>query len=116
MRHSGSRMRAASRARSRDAVLARRGALPRVTVRSRSMLGQDVPMLATTFLQAHKNELTALLTVVGTIVLAIAVDRALLHRGHRLATAVVRDELTPVIDTRLRFLRRLITLAIVVVG
>jgi len=73
-------------------------------------------MLATTFLQAHKNELTALLTVVGTTVLAIAVDRALKHRGHRLAAAVVRDELTPVIDTRLRFLRRLITLAIVVIG
>jgi small-conductance mechanosensitive channel len=49
-------------------------------------------------------------------VLAIAVDRALLHRGHQLATAVVRDELTPVLDTRLRFLRRLITLAIVLVG
>jgi len=80
------------------------------------MLGEDVPTLAATFLQAHKNELTALLTVVGTFVLAIAVDRALLHRGHQLATAVVRDELTPVIDTRLRFLRRLITLAIVVIG
>jgi small-conductance mechanosensitive channel len=80
------------------------------------MLGLDVPMLATTFLQEHKNELTALLTVAGTIALAIVVDRALLHRGHRLATAVVRDELTPVIDTRLRFLRRLITLSIVVVG
>lgn len=80
------------------------------------MLGFDVPTLAATFLQAHKNELTALLTVVGTIVLAIAVDRALLHRGHKLATAVVRDEITPVLDTRLRFLRRLITLSIVVIG
>jgi small-conductance mechanosensitive channel len=80
------------------------------------MLGLDVPTLASTFLQAHENELAALLTVVGTIVLAIAVDRALLHRGHRLAAAVVRDELTPVLDTRLRFLRRLITLAIVVIG
>jgi small-conductance mechanosensitive channel len=76
----------------------------------------DVPTLAASFLQEHENELAALLTVVVTIVAAIVVDRALLHRGHRLATAVVRDELTPVIDTRLRFLRRLITLAIVVVG
>lgn len=80
------------------------------------MLGQDVPTLATTFLQAHKNELTALLTVVGTILLAVAVDRALRHRGHRLAAAVVREELAPAVDTRLRFLRRLITLAIVVIG
>jgi small-conductance mechanosensitive channel len=80
------------------------------------MLGLDVPTLAATFLQAHKHELTALLTIAGTIVLAIAVDRALLHRGHKLATAVVRDELTPVLDTRLRFLRRLITLSIIVIG
>jgi small-conductance mechanosensitive channel len=80
------------------------------------MLGVDVPTLAATFLQEHKNELTALLTVAGTIMLAIAVDRALLHRGHKLAAAVVRDELTPMLDTRLRFLRRLITLTIVLVG
>jgi small-conductance mechanosensitive channel len=80
------------------------------------MLGLDVPMPVGSFFTAHENELTALLTVVGTIVLAIAVDRALLHRGHKLATAVVRDELTPVLDTRLRFLRRLITLSIVVIG
>jgi small-conductance mechanosensitive channel len=80
------------------------------------MLGIDIPTLAASFLQAHKNELTALLTLVGTIVLAIAVDRALLHRGHKLASAVVRDELTPMLDTRLRFLRRLITLSIVVIG
>jgi small-conductance mechanosensitive channel len=80
------------------------------------MLGLDVPMLGTAFFSDHRNELTALLTVVGTILLAIVVDRALLHRGHKLAAAVVRDELTPVLDTRLRFLRRLITLSIVVVG
>ncbi|HEX7291817.1 MAG TPA: mechanosensitive ion channel family protein [Conexibacter sp.] len=80
------------------------------------MLGVDVPMLASSFYDEHRDGLVALLTVVGTIVVAIAVDRALLHRGHRLATAVVRDELTPVLDTRLRFLRRLITLSIVVIG
>lgn len=73
-------------------------------------------MLASSFYDEHRDGLVALLTVVGTIVVAIAVDRALLHRGHRLATAVVRDELTPVLDTRLRFLRRLITLSIVVIG
>jgi small-conductance mechanosensitive channel len=80
------------------------------------MLGDDVPMLAATFLQEHSHELTALLSLVLAIVLAIAVDRALLHRGHQLVTAVVRDELTPVLDTRLRFLRRLVTLAILVLG
>jgi len=79
------------------------------------MLG-DVPTLAVTFLQAHEEELVALGTVAGAIALAIGVDRALLHRGHRFATAVVRDELTPMLDTRLRFLRRLVTLTILVVG
>jgi small-conductance mechanosensitive channel len=80
------------------------------------MLGLDVPMPLASFYSEHDNELTALLTLLLTIVVAIAVDRALLHRGHRLATAVVGDELTPVLDTRLRFLRRLITLAIVLIG
>jgi small-conductance mechanosensitive channel len=76
----------------------------------------DVPTLAATFLQTHSHELTAALSIVASIVLAIVVDRALLHRGHQLATAVARDELTPVIDTRLRFLRRLVTLSILVLG
>lgn len=76
----------------------------------------DVPTLAASFLQEHKSELTALLTVALTVAAAALVDRALLNRGHRLATAVVRDDLTPVVDTRLRFLRRLVTLAIVVIG
>jgi len=67
------------------------------------------------FLQ-DSNELAALLSVVVAVALAILVDRALLHRGHALATAVVREELTPMLDTRLRFLRRLVTLTILLVG
>jgi small-conductance mechanosensitive channel len=75
----------------------------------------DVPTPAATFLQ-DSNELAALLSVVFAVVLAVVVDRALLHRGHAIATAVVRDELTPMLDTRLRFLRRLVTLSILLVG
>ncbi len=48
--------------------------------------------------------------------LAIVVDRTVFHRGHALATAVTRDDLTPAVDTRLRFLRRLVTLAILLLG
>jgi small-conductance mechanosensitive channel len=80
------------------------------------MLGDDVPTLAATFLHAHANELSAALTILVTIALALVVDRAIFHRGSALAAAVVRDELAPVVDTRLRFLRRLTTLAILVVG
>ncbi len=80
------------------------------------MLG-DVPTLAARFLQGDANHVVAAaLSVVVAIVLALAVDRALLHRGHALATAVVRDELTPMLDTRLRFLRRLLTLTILLLG
>jgi small-conductance mechanosensitive channel len=79
------------------------------------MLGDDVLMpLAASLRVSH--ELGALLTVAGAIVLAVVVDRVLLHRGHAFATAVMRDELTPMLDTRLRFLRRLVTLTILVVG
>jgi small-conductance mechanosensitive channel len=80
------------------------------------MLGDDVPTLAATFLHEHAHELSAALTVLVTIALALVVDRAIFHRGHALAAAVVRGEVAPVLDTRLRFLRRLTTLAILVVG
>jgi small-conductance mechanosensitive channel len=80
------------------------------------MLGHDVPMLAATFLQRHAHELTAVLSVVLAAIVAIAVDRWLFHRGHALAEAVARNGITPVLDTRLRFLRRLTTLAILVIG
>jgi len=50
------------------------------------------------------------------ILLAIVVDRAIFRRGHALAVAVARDERTAVVDTRLRFLRRLVTLGILVIG
>jgi len=79
------------------------------------MLG-DVPTLAVTFLHEHQSDANAILLLAGSIALAIVVDRTLMHRGHALATAVAREELTPVIDTRLRFLRRLVTLAILLVG
>jgi small-conductance mechanosensitive channel len=78
------------------------------------MLG-DVPTLGAGFLHVSP-EIGALLTVAVAVVTAIVVDRALLHRGHALATAVVRDELTPMLDTRLRFMRRLVTLAILLLG
>ncbi len=73
-------------------------------------------MLAVAFIDENRGELVALVTVVVTIVLAIVVDRALLHRGHKLATRMMGDELTPMLDTRLRFLRRLVTLLILLVG
>jgi small-conductance mechanosensitive channel len=81
------------------------------------MLGLDVATpLATTFWSRNDHWLAAILTVLLTVALAFVVDRAIFHRGQRLATAVMRDELTPMLDTRLRFMRRFVTLAILVIG
>jgi len=72
-------------------------------------------VLATGFLDEHR-EIGAALAILVACALAWIVDRAILHRGQRLAEAVMRDDLTAAVDTRMRFLRRLITLVILVIG
>jgi small-conductance mechanosensitive channel len=84
------------------------------------MFAADVasPLVAATvrtFLDEHR-EIGALLAIVVACVLAWIVDRAIMHRGQRLAEAVMRDDLTAAVDTRMRFLRRLVTLTILVIG
>jgi small-conductance mechanosensitive channel len=63
---------------------------------------------AASFVAEHRNEITAVATVVLAFVLAEIVDRALAHR------AAVPD--SPVADTRLRLVRRLIFATIIVLG
>jgi small-conductance mechanosensitive channel len=50
------------------------------------------------------------------VAVAFAVDRAFQRRGRRLAGALVRGDLSPVVDTRLRFVRRLLIAGIVAIG
>ena len=54
--------------------------------------------------------------VVGAFILAEIVDRALSRRGRSLGAAVGAGELSPVATTRLRLVRRLIFVAIVLIG
>jgi small-conductance mechanosensitive channel len=54
--------------------------------------------------------------VLGAIVIAEIVDRALLRRGQKLTVAVAGGELSPVVATRLRLVRRLIFATIVLIG
>jgi small-conductance mechanosensitive channel len=68
-----------------------------------------VLVIASSFWHHHERELTAILTVVLTVAVALAVDRSLARRA-------ARGELNPVIDTRVRFLRRLVALGIVLLG
>ena len=62
------------------------------------------------------NWITAVLTVALAISLARLVNRWLDRSGRDLAQVVVRGELTQEADTRLRFIRRLVTASIIVLG
>ena len=64
----------------------------------------------------YGNDIKAALILVGTFLLAYAVDRTLKGRAGRMAAAVAGGELSPVLDTRLRFLRRVAGAVIVVIG
>ena len=70
----------------------------------------------TRFLEANGDWLTALAFVIFSIVVARLVDRWLGRRGKGFAEAVVRGRLTQEADTRLRFIRRLVTAAIILFG
>ncbi len=72
--------------------------------------------LAASFLDTHKEEITAVVTVVLAFALARVVDRALARRGRRVSEAVVGGPLSAVADTRLQLVRRLLFALIVVIG
>ncbi len=75
------------------------------------------PILAAeTFLDRYGNAITAAVTLIVALGLALAVHRAMRGRGRRLVEALGGEELSPVVDTRLRFLRRAVEAVIVVVG
>lgn len=73
-----------------------------------------VHILADTFFQRHDHVLTAALSVVVALIAAGLVDRAITRAlRHRRIAAGTAD---PRLDTRLRFLRRVLGAAIVVIG
>jgi small-conductance mechanosensitive channel len=74
------------------------------------------PYTAASFIEEHRNEITAVATVVLAFVFAEIVDRALSRRAARLSQAVTGGALSPVADTRLRLVRRLIFATIIVIG
>jgi small-conductance mechanosensitive channel len=64
----------------------------------------------------NSDVVTAVLSIVLALIVATLLDRYFARRGHRLAEAVTRGHVSPVLDTRLRFLRRLIYATILLVG
>jgi small-conductance mechanosensitive channel len=75
-----------------------------------------LPLLAESFFQRHEHELTAVLSLVIAFGLILLVDRVVKRRGRRVRSALALDDLDPVIDTRLRFVRRLVEASIAVIG
>lgn len=68
------------------------------------------------FLTEHRNELTALATVVAALAIARIVDRMIDRHAHRAAARVVGGELSAAAETRLRLVRRLVLVTILVIG
>jgi small-conductance mechanosensitive channel len=73
------------------------------------MRGSDVLIIGSSFLDKHSHQLTAILTGVLTVVCAVLADRAISHWA-------ARADLAPGVDTRVRFIRRLTTVGICVIG
>ena len=64
----------------------------------------------------NSDVVAAVLSIVLALIVATVLDHHFARRGHRLAAAVTRGEVSPVLDTRLRFLRRLIYASILLLG
>lgn len=64
----------------------------------------------------YDSELTAVGVLLLTALAVVALNRGVARRGGRLAAVVSGGELRPELDTRLRFLLRLVDVLVVVVG
>jgi small-conductance mechanosensitive channel len=81
------------------------------------MPAATVRLLGAGFWAENSDVVTAVLSIVLALIVATLLDRYFAHRGDRLARAVSRGgEVSPVLDTRLRFLRRLIYASILLLG
>ena len=60
--------------------------------------------------------MTAVVSILLAVIVATVLDRSFARRGHAFAQAVTRGHVTPVLDTRLRFVRRLIYASILLIG
>src|SRR5919199_179897 len=71
---------------------------------------------AESFSERYGNDITGVLTLLVAFGIAYAVDRAMRGRAGGVVAAVSGGELSPVVDTRLRFLRRVAGAIIIVIG
>jgi small-conductance mechanosensitive channel len=72
-------------------------------------------MVIGSFWTDHRNVITAAVTVAAAFLIAQLIDRAIQHRGGRIVDAIP-GQLSPTASTRLRLVRRLVYVAIIVLG
>jgi small-conductance mechanosensitive channel len=70
----------------------------------------------TTFWQAHGDEISAAISLLVAIGIAIAVDRLIIGRGSLIAERVGTPEISREARTRLRVVRRLVFVIIIAIG
>jgi small-conductance mechanosensitive channel len=75
-----------------------------------------VIVAAESFVERYGDEFTGVIILLIAFAVAAVVERALRGRARRIAARVAGGELSPVLDTRLRFLRRVVFAAIIVIG
>lgn len=73
-------------------------------------------LAAESFLPRYQDELTALGVLLLTLAAVLGLNRIVANRGRKLAAAVAGGHLKRAVDTRLRFLQRLVDAIIVIVG
>jgi small-conductance mechanosensitive channel len=82
----------------------------------RAMPAATVRLPVADFWADNNDWVTAILAILLAFVAATLLDRYFARRGDKLAAAVSRGEVSPVLDTRVRFFRRLIYAGILLVG
>ena len=80
------------------------------------MPAATVRLVVADFWADNSDVITAALSILLAFLAATLLDRYFARRGDKFAAAVSRGEVSPVLDTRLRFLRRLIYAAILLLG
>jgi small-conductance mechanosensitive channel len=69
-----------------------------------------------TFWQQHGDEISAAITLAVAILIAVSVDRLVLARASRMASRVTDTSVSRATQSRLRFVRRLVFAAIILIG
>ena len=74
-------------------------------------------LIAASWWEDYRNEITAVATVVIAVAVAQLVDRAIVKRGEHVTQKVTGGEgLSPEVSTRLRLVRRLVTAGNIIIG